>query len=577
MTPILPAAAMDQHGAILGKTGSGKTFGAKGLVEHWLEARRQVCVIDPTAAWWGLRADATGKGKGFDQVLLIGGDRQDLPLNERSAAACARLITEQGASAAIDTSGLTVGEYTRWFIEFAGTLYATIRHPLHLVIDEAHQFMPQGKSPDVDAGRMLHAGNRLMSGGRSKGIRGLMITQRPAKLHKDSLTCADYLIAFRVVAPQDRQAIKDWIDGAGDPEQGRTVIDSLAGLRRGEAWVWYPEGGHLERVTCPKIRTYDSSATPAHGVKSSAVIAPIDLDAARASMADAVREAEANDPKLLRKEIADLRRQLAAKAPAAPTGIRIEASRAQALRRKLETMDGILAAADNSIRDARKALADRLADVDGMMTAETKHTGQAVRGPEGSRARAGNDGRGASRGEAGPASTPIRTNPADARSTAGAFSDLTDRQQGFLDAAMSLQNLGAPVNIKTVCAWRGVHPRGGSARDDIRHLGKMGYIDIAKGGGITVLPAGMERAGVIDLRDAIKAAMAGLTERQGRIFGIIRNADSLGITIEEIASEMGIHARGGSFRDDVRALVGRGIVIVEGTRRRAADFMLEGA
>ena len=306
---FLPAAALDQHIAILGKTGSGKTFTAKAVVEHAIHQRRQVCVVDPTGAWWGLRLAADGRGRGLD-VILLGGEHADIPLAERSGAAVARLVTEQGASVVIDTSGLTVGEYTRWFIDFAGTLYTTLKNPLHLVIDEAHYFMPQGRVPDVDAGKMLHAGNRLMSGGRSRGVRGLLVTQRPAKLHKDALTCADTLIAMRVIAPQDRQAIKDWIDGAGDPTQGKAVLDSLAQLKRGEGWVWYPEGGHLERVAFPPIATYDSSAAPRHGAKAGPEVGRIDLTEVRAALADAVREAEANDPKLLRKRVADLERQL---------------------------------------------------------------------------------------------------------------------------------------------------------------------------------------------------------------------------------------------------------------------------
>jgi hypothetical protein len=301
----IPAAALNQHIAALGKTGSGKTYALKGIVEQLLDHGRQTCVLDPTGAWWGLRLAADGKGRGYD-VVLIGGQHNDIPLSERSGAAVARLVTEQHANVVIDTSGFTVGQYTRWFIDFAGTLYTTIRSPLHLVIDEAHYFMPQGKSPDVDAGRMLHAGNRLMSGGRSKGVRGLLATQRPAKLHKDSLTCVDTMIAMRVIAPQDRAAIKDWIDGAGDPKQGREVLDSLAQLQKGEGWVWYPEGGHLQRVKFPKIRTFDSSATPDHGAKAGPKIAEIKLDEVRSAMAEAVREAEANDPQLLRKRIAEL-------------------------------------------------------------------------------------------------------------------------------------------------------------------------------------------------------------------------------------------------------------------------------
>ncbi len=309
MKAHIPAAALNQHIAILGKTGSGKTYAAKGIVEGLLHDKRQVCVLDPTGAWWGLRLGADGKSKGFD-VVLLGGKHADIPLAERSGPAVARLVTEQGANVVIDTSGFSVGEYTRWFTDFAGTLYTTLRSPLHLVIDEAHYFAPQGKAPDPAAGKMIHACNRLMSGGRSLGLRGMLVTQRPAKLHKDSLTCADTLVAMRVIAPQDRQAIKDWIDGAGDAKQGREVLDSLAGLARGEGWVWYPEGNYLERTAFPRIATYDSSATPTHGAKAGPKVGEIDLAAVRAAMDSAVKEAEANDPKLLRQKIAELEKQL---------------------------------------------------------------------------------------------------------------------------------------------------------------------------------------------------------------------------------------------------------------------------
>lgn len=309
----IPSNALNQHIAILGKTGSGKTFAAKGIVESLLDQGRQVCVIDPTSAWYGLRLSASGKSAGFN-IVLLGGKHGDIPLSARTGAAVANLVTQQRASVVVDTSSMTVGEYTQWFIDFAGTLYTTIRNPLHLVIDEAHYFMPQGKAPDPQAGRMIHAGNRLMSGGRSLGIRGMMITQRPAKLHKDSLTCADTLIAMRVIAPQDRAAIREWIDGAGDSDQGREVLNSLAQLGRGEGWVWYPEGGHLERVKFPAIKTYDSSATPKHGEQAaSPKISDINLAEVKAAMAQAVEEAKNNDPAELRKQLAELRKQLASK------------------------------------------------------------------------------------------------------------------------------------------------------------------------------------------------------------------------------------------------------------------------
>jgi len=310
---IIPEAALQQHIAVLGKTGSGKTYAAKGaIVEPLLERGRRVGIIDPTGAWWGLRSSRDGKGPGFP-VLVLGGDHGDLPLPALGGAAVARLLVEQGVNLVADTSHLTVGESARWFIDFAGTIYRLNKTPLHLVIDEAHNFAPQGKVPDPDTGRMLHAANRLASGGRSRGIRLIMVTQRPQKLHKDTLTSADTLIAMRVLAPHDRQAVKDWIDGCGDAPQGRVVLGSLAGLQRGEGWVWYPEGGHLVQAKFPRIVTFDSSATPTDGhlIAAPKGSAEIDLTEIKSALADAVREAEANDPKLLRAEVARLRAELA--------------------------------------------------------------------------------------------------------------------------------------------------------------------------------------------------------------------------------------------------------------------------
>lgn len=306
----IPDAALAQHIAILGMTGSGKTFAAKGVVESLLAADRHCCIVDPTGAWWGLRLGRDGKSRGHD-VILIGGDHADIPLSERSGEAVARLIVEQRASVIIDTSGMTVGEHTRWFVDFAGALYRLNRSPLQLIIDEAHTFAPQGGAKlSPDTAKMLHATNRLMSGGRSRGIRAMLITQRPAKLHKDSLTCAATLIAMRVIAPQDRGAIKDWIDGAGDPTQGKAVLDSLAQLGKGEGWVWHPEGRHLERGKFPAIKTFDSSATPDGDTHRTVKPGEIDLDAVKAAMAEAVAEAEANDPKALRAKIAELEQKL---------------------------------------------------------------------------------------------------------------------------------------------------------------------------------------------------------------------------------------------------------------------------
>ena len=70
-----------------------------------------------------------------------------------------------------------------FFVSFASTLFKLTRGARHLVIDEVHNFSPQGKILDPDAGKMLHWANRLASEGRGKGIVILAAcAQRPQKV-----------------------------------------------------------------------------------------------------------------------------------------------------------------------------------------------------------------------------------------------------------------------------------------------------------------------------------------------------------------------------------------------------------
>lgn len=316
MTHPIPDKALAQHIAVLGKTGSGKSYAIRGVVEQLLEDGARACVIDPTGTWWGLKSSSTGK-RGAYPVVIFGGAHADMPLGAAHGEALAEIIGTSSTPAILDTSQMKVGERTRFFADFADALVRKNKGPLHLVIDEAHLFAPQGKVSDPQSGAMLHAANNLVSLGRSKGLRIILITQRPAKLHKDSLTQVETLVAMRLIAPQDRKAVEEWIKDNADQEKGREIISSLATLKTGQAWVWAPELGVLERVAFPRIRTFDSSAAPDDSSDGTGpVLAPIDREAIAARLKSVAIEADANDPKKLRARIAELERQ--AKASPAP-------------------------------------------------------------------------------------------------------------------------------------------------------------------------------------------------------------------------------------------------------------------
>lgn len=275
---------LDKAAAIVGTTGAGKTFAAKGAVEHLLELGRRVIVIDPTGAWYGLRAGADGHASGGFPVLIFGGDHADIPIAPDAGERVAEALAGRDVQAIIDTSEMTGGEKTRFLTDFLQKLYALNKAALHLVVDEADEVCPQNPMPEER--RLSGAFDKIVRRGRIKGFRPLMITQRPAVLHKNVLSQIGTLIALKLTSPQDRKAIEDWVRGNANTDEARAVMSSLPTLRRGEGWVWSPADDVLERVTFPRIRTFDSSRTPSDvEVMVEPALTAVDVDALREAMA----------------------------------------------------------------------------------------------------------------------------------------------------------------------------------------------------------------------------------------------------------------------------------------------------
>lgn len=302
----IPSDVLQKHLGILGINGSGKTYTAKGCVETLLDRKERVCVIDPTGVWWGLKSSASGKSGGYP-VVVFGGEHADLPISGMHGETIAEAIGTSNTPAIIDTSLMRGSERTRFFTDFAETLRIKNSGPLHLFIDEAHLFCPQGRVSDPHSAQMLHAANNLISLGRARGLRVTLISQRPAKMHKDSLTQVHSLIAMRLIAPHDRAAVEDWIADQADPVKGKGIIASLPSLKTGEGYLWAPELGILEKMKFPKITTFDSSAAPDGGEKGKGPkLTPIDLAGIEGRLANIKIEAVKNDPAALKRRIAEL-------------------------------------------------------------------------------------------------------------------------------------------------------------------------------------------------------------------------------------------------------------------------------
>jgi uncharacterized protein len=358
---ILPQAALERHIAILGKTGSGKSNTAKVIAERLMKAGERVCAIDPTGTWWGVRLAEDGKRASKFAPVIFGGNHADIQITADHGAAIAEAIATSSTSAIIDTRLLTVGARTKFFTNFGEALLRMNRGALHLIIDEAHLFAPQGRVNDPQSGAMLHAANNLVSLGRGIGLRIIMISQRPAKLHKDSLTQAETLIAMRLIAPQDRKAIEDWIGEWAEPGKGKEIVAGLPSLPTGTAWVWSPEIDMLEKVKFPLAATFDSGQPAANG--SGPHLAPIDVDAMTARLETIKADVIANDPARMRKRIAELEKQVAAtpKAGHAPRAIEEAEKRGYERGRKDEWARGssaVRAEVDALSGDAERVASD---------------------------------------------------------------------------------------------------------------------------------------------------------------------------------------------------------------------------
>jgi hypothetical protein len=246
--------------------------------------------MDPLGVWWGLRASADGGAPGYP-VVVFGGRHADVPITSGMGAALGRMIAGDALVCVVDLSDLGSSTARRRFMAaFAEALYETNEDPLHLVLDEADLWAPQRPIKGWES--LLGHIEEIVRRGRIRGFIPRLITQRPAVVHKDVLSQADILIAMKLTASQDRDAVGAWIEGQAGRQEGKRILGDLPRLQRGEGYVWAPGYALLERVAFPPIRTFDSSRTPKRGERLviPRTLAEVDLTAIVAALAAAGAE-----------------------------------------------------------------------------------------------------------------------------------------------------------------------------------------------------------------------------------------------------------------------------------------------
>lgn len=576
----IPEAALAAHIAVLGKTGSGKTSTSKVIVEHLVAQGARVCILDPIKSdWWGLTSSADGKRPGLP-FNILGGPRGHVPLHSRSGSAIGELVASGDLPLSIiDMADFEPGGQSRFFVDFAPMLLKRMRGVVHLVMEEAHLFAPKERGGLGDENLAIHYAKLLATAGRSKGIRLILATQRTQALHNAMLGSCETMVAHRLTAPADQKPLIDWLKANVERNIASEVAASLSGLKTGTGWVCSGEAKFFAKVEFPRIRTFDNSATPTGDLAQVQVrTAAVDVEKLRTIIGDAVEDVTANDPKVLKAEIARLKAELAKDPAKADLAVISEAEERGYQRGLVEGEQRVLVAFE-AVRTELPRLVDQRLHA---------FTSDIIAG------RANAPTAAASAKQAPPASIPESkappplpaprpvTPPAPQQTLAASrqrATGVTGPQQRILDALAwwAAFGIAQPTN-EQVGFVAGYAPGSGNFNNLRGGLRAAGLIEYPAGGRVALTPDGSAKAEAPSIppsRPAFHAAVrAKLNGPQVKLLDPILAAYPRSLTTEALAAASGYAAGSGNFNNLRGSLRTIGLIDYPANGQvRAADWL----
>jgi hypothetical protein len=360
---IDPVAYGSQGNAVLGIRDSGKTYTATYFAERLFDAGVPFIAFDPIGVWRFLRMP--GKGHGYP-VVVAGGKEGDLPLTEAGAPEIVRAAMRNGVSLVIDLFDINLSK-SAWRRIVTSCirvlLHENASHGLrHVFLEEAAEFIPQ-KPNDWDVYNEIEKLARM--GGNSR-LGYTLINQRSQEVSKAILELCENLFLHRQRGKNALENMDKWLQIAGAQEQ-KELIKSLPDLPQGECWAWL--GGDNPtpptRVKVPEKNSLHPDRRVMHGdkiIKGKKAVDVGDFVAGmKSTLVKVEEEDKANNPKLLRAEIAKLKKDYdtlakskGAKAPD-PEALRKAEERAFERGKK-----EVAAAADKRIHDAKVEQLEKL-------------------------------------------------------------------------------------------------------------------------------------------------------------------------------------------------------------------------
>ena len=547
----LPPEAMTLTSAVLGIRGSGKTNTAVVFTEELLKSGNQIVIVDPLDVWWGLKSSADGNAAGHP-ITVLGGSHGDLPLSATDGAVVADFLATSRMPAILSLRHLRKGEQRRFVADFAEQLYQKkgetgLNTPLLVIFDEASSFVPQSFSGD--SARMVGAVEDLVRRGRASGLGVMLIDQRAASVNKDVLTQLELLIAHRHTSPQDRKALQLWVQAHDSGEQEKEFMGTLASLPLGEAWFWSPSWLDLfQRVKVRARETFDSSATPELGKEppKPREIAQVDLKALREQMGAALEEAKANDPRELRDQVADLKKQLAQRATQTTVETKIERVEVPILAQgEVERLE---AQAHDLL-----ALAKDLGNLGGEILSKLNALYAVTAAPKSLHLEPPKKEK----------ISPV-ARKATAKTAATSFK-LNGPQQRILNALATFEELGQrDFSRSNVAVWARYSPKSSGYGSNLGALKTEGLLDFPSPGRLSLTDKGRAQSRVevalTSARQLHEAWCARLNVPQGRILLEMTRAYPKSLSRDDLAEALNLSAASSGFGSNIGALKSLGLL-----------------
>lgn len=306
----LDAAAIGIQGnAVLGIRDSGKTYTATYLAEQLFKSGVPFIAFDPIGVWRFLRTP--GKGDGIP-VVVAGGQAGDLPLTPASAPKIVEAAMQKGVSLVIDLFdiNLSKADWRRIVRDCVRLLvHRNKDYGLrHVFLEEAAEFAPQR----VLEGDVYAEIEKLARMGGNSRLGYTLINQRAEEVNKAVLELCDNLFLHRQKGKNSLNSLTKWLNLAGATEAS-TIIQSLPTLPQGECWAWLEGSERPVHAKVPEKSSLHPDRRMTRGEVPLKAAQQVDASAFVSALSEALpaieQDAKDNDPKLLRAEIARLRKE----------------------------------------------------------------------------------------------------------------------------------------------------------------------------------------------------------------------------------------------------------------------------